>query len=240
MKSSILGSTLFVMLAGAANAADISIAPAADWSGAYIGVFGGYVTGSSDLSANTSLSNPPSFSQDGDLDGWLGGAQAGYDHDFGNGFVLGAVADWATSDVDSGKICFEDYGRGSCNDFDIQSSRDNSVDWLATFRARAGFAAGDFLFYATGGLAAGKVEVSFENLDAIGANYSDSETRTGWTAGGGIEFRLTQHISVGAEYLYVDLGSFETSYTEGRNQVELDAETDFVMNVMKASLNFRF
>lgn len=238
MKSVILSSTFLVMLAGAANAADVSIAPAADWTGAYIGVFGGYVSGSSDLNANSLSSTPPSIRQDGDFDGWLGGVQAGYDYDLGNGFVLGAVVDWATSNVESGNICFEDYGLGSCNNPDTDSQRYNSMDWLATFRARAGFAAGDILFYATGGLAAAGVEVNFDNLDAPGANYSDSDTLTGWTAGGGIEFRLTQHISVGGEYLYADLGSLETSYPDG--QYELDAKTDFVMNVMKASLNFRF
>lgn len=238
MKYAIPGAAFLVMLAGTAHAADIPLPPAADWTGAYAGVFGGIVSGSSDLNANSLSSTPPSIGQDGDFDGWLGGAQAGYDYDFGNGFVLGAVADWATSNVESGNICFEDYGLGSCNNPDTDSQRYNSMDWLATFRARAGFAAGDILFYATGGLSAAKVEVNFDNLDAPGANYSDSDTLNGWAAGGGVEFRLTQYISVGAEYLYVDLGSLETSYPDGAN--ELDAETEFVMNVMKASLNFRF
>ena len=102
-------------------------------------------------------------------------------------------------------------------------------------------ATGDALIYATGGLAVANVEVSIDNLGFDGDNYSDSDTLTGWTAGAGVEYRLTENVSVGAEYLYVDLGTVETNYeiTPGP-VVDIHSETDFTMSIVKASLNYRF
>jgi len=218
-----------------------------DWTGVYAGVFGGYAWGSADLSARTNAEDlqipsdviPYSFGQDGDMDGWLGGAQIGYDYDFGSGFVLGAVADFAITGTETGDVCLEDYARESCDDPDpFHTVGHGSMDWLATFRARAGFAAGDALIYATGGLAVADVEVSIDNLGFDGDNYSDSDTLTGWAAGAGIEYRVTENVSIGAEYLYVDLGEIDTSYTV--QALEIDAETEFNVSLVKASLNFRF
>jgi outer membrane immunogenic protein len=251
MKSYLLSSALLVMLASAANAADIADAPTSDWTGIYAGVFGGYAWGSADLSSTTNAEDfkipsediPSSFGAEGDLEGWLGGAQVGYDYDFGSGFVLGAVADWAITGLETDSACLEDFGREDCNDSDPFHTEGNaSMDWLATFRARAGFATGDALIYATGGLAVANVEVNIDNLGFDGDNYSDSDTLTGWTAGAGVEYRLTENVSVGAEYLYVDLGTVETNYelqTLGP-VVDIHSETDFTMNIVKASLNYRF
>lgn len=248
MKSALLGSTLLVMLAGVANAADIVDVPASDWTGAYVGVFGGYAWGSADLSSDITSPAPvpTSLDADADMDGWLGGAQIGYDYDIGTGFVIGAVADWAITGLESDSVCLEDFGL-SCTAED-RAEPDHAeghanMDWLATFRARAGFAAGDALIYATGGLAVASVEINVDDLEFLGDNYSDTDTLTGWTAGAGIEYRLTENVSVGAEYLYVDLGSVETSYevsVGAPDNTEIDSETDFTMSVVKASLNYRF
>ena len=51
------------------------------------------------------------------------------------------------------------------------------------------------------------------NLDYAGFGmgltfpYTGLETRTGWTAGGGVEFPIAPNWSVFAEYIYIDFGS---------------------------------
>ena len=76
-----------------------------------------------------------------------------------------------------------------------------SVDYLGTVRGRIGFLfATTLLVYATGGLAYGSVKSStsqfqgfvpplpFAITQAWGAAGSYSDTRTGWTVGGGLEW----------------------------------------------------
>jgi len=66
--------------------------------------------------------------------------------------------------------------------------------WIATARGRAGYAIDRVLLYVTGGGA-------FANLQAPGV----TTTGTGWTAGAGVEFALTQNWTAKAEYLFVDI-----------------------------------
>lgn len=63
----------------------------------------------------------------------------------------------------------------------------------------------------------------------------------GWTVGGGAEFKVTETVSVGAEYLYVDLGSEDYEFSSP-NQYGADVagEGDITMSVIRASLNYRF
>ncbi len=92
------------------------------------------------------------------------------------------------------------------------TSASTSANWLATLRGRAGWAFGDVLIYATGGLALSDIKVRNAFLDAIPIQFglgegSGSSTRLGWTLGGGGEWRFAPGWSVRAEYLYVDFGS---------------------------------
>lgn len=75
---------------------------------------------------------------------------------------------------------------------DISASGADFTNFLASIRGRLGIAANRTLFYATGGVAF---------LDWDDDAYTDS-TSTGWVAGLGVEHKLTQNLSIGAEGLY--------------------------------------
>ncbi|MBI5011850.1 MAG: outer membrane beta-barrel protein [Methylocystis sp.] len=94
-----------------------------------------------------------------------------------------------------------------------------NVDWFGTVRGRVGFtpiSIPNLMIYGTGGFAYGQVvnNVGFADnffnlgISSIGHGYYDN-TKTGWTAGGGIEWSpsMFPSWSLKAEYLYVDLGS---------------------------------
>jgi len=103
--------------------------------------------------------------------------------------------------------------------------------WDGSLRARAGFlVTPDTLIYATGGLAYGEVRGSFAysaqivypssfQTVATSGSQSWSDTRVGWTAGGGVETALTpgflQFFGLGwkarFEYRYTDLGHYSKS-----------------------------
>lgn len=80
----------------------------------------------------------------------------------------------------------------------------SSIDWYGTLRGRLGWSAGPILFYGTGGFAYGNVNLSSTVLsNSVGV----SDTRTGWVAGGGVEYKLSPDVILSAAYQYVDLGT---------------------------------
>jgi outer membrane immunogenic protein len=92
------------------------------------------------------------------------------------------------------------------------------LDYLGTVRGRVGvLARPDLLLYATGGLAYGRVDKGGSVFTAVtnsvfGNRFSfsqgfSSNTRTGYSVGGGFEWLLMRNWSVRAEYLYYDLDS---------------------------------
>lgn len=80
--------------------------------------------------------------------------------------------------------------------------------------SREGIAAGPCLGYAVGpvlpfvsaGVAVGRVSGELDG-ECPGDDWCGSDTKTGWTAGGGLEWAFNDKWSAKAEYLFVDLGS---------------------------------
>ena len=86
-------------------------------------------------------------------------------------------------------------------------------EWQASVRGRGGFTFDRWLVYATGGVAwAGvKAEAIYGPGTVLGvvtpgAFFSDRQTLVGATVGGGVEFALTDSVSLGVEYRYSDFG----------------------------------
>lgn len=92
------------------------------------------------------------------------------------------------------------------------------IDYLATIRGRLGYSFGPALLYATGGVAFAE----FEN--DLAADVLDE---TGWVAGGGLEYKIRDNWSLGAEGLY---HSFEAD----------DGFSDFDFWVARARLTYHF
>ena len=92
---------------------------------------------------------------------------------------------------------------------DVNSS---SISWLATVTGRVGYAAGSWLAYAKGGWAGADVELTLFDPNTPVRAHS-STWANGWTVGGGAEYRVSQRISLGVEYDYVELdtGSWTVS-----------------------------
>ncbi|MGA9601552.1 MAG: outer membrane beta-barrel protein, partial [Methylocystis sp.] len=102
-----------------------------------------------------------------------------------------------------------------------------SLDYIGTVRGRIGALINPaLLVYVTGGLAYGGVNSSTSQLQsgvgaifgpaltpAWGASGSYSDTRTGWTAGAGLEWMFWPNWSAKVEYLYYDLGT--VNYSSG-------------------------
>ena len=168
-------------------------------------------------------------------DGTVGGIQGGYNYQQGS-FVFGGEADLQLSDVGT-SISIPNAPGGAVNNPTGFTDLAFGVDYYSTIRGRAGLAIGRFLPYATAGVAIGKVE--FDRNYRVGTGEvtdSASSTRTGTTYGAGVDFAISDRLSVGAEYTKIDLGSddFDTAYSDGTVGL---ATIDTQFDVMKARVN---
>jgi outer membrane immunogenic protein len=120
--------------------------------------------------------------------GWLLGGTVGYNHQW-DMFVLGVEGDIAWSNIGGSTVS----GGATVS---------SNVNWIGTFRGRAGVAVDQALLYVTAGVAAAGVN------STVGAplNTSFSGVHTGWTAGAGLEYAVTDDWSVKGEYTYTALG----------------------------------
>ena len=206
----ILVSTAFVALVpGPASAADLTVyeAPApilapdpiaSSWSGFYFGVHGGY--GWAGDYSGVDSRDPADPDDDvffeSDADGPVLGGQLGINWQC-DWFVLGAEGDasWAGIDVDP------DESPGVFNDDDV-------VDFLASARLRAGIGFDRLLLYATGG-------VGFVGLNDPLVDDTDDGIETGWTAGAGGDFLVTDNLSLGVQYLHYGVGDDDEDRRDG-------------------------
>jgi outer membrane immunogenic protein len=151
-----------------------------------------------------------------DMDGWLGGAQAGYNWQLDQ-WVFGLEADiQATGEKDDPTFC----GTPGCPVGSAIGTSTTKLPWFGTFRGRVGRSTdtnsmwGPVLFYLTGGLAVGEIDGSYTGGLVGGpiGTVSTSTTRAGWAVGGGGEGRLGRsNWTLKLEYLYMDFGSVSGS-----------------------------
>jgi outer membrane immunogenic protein len=159
----------------------------------------------------------------GSQGGFIGGGQVGYNYQFGGSFVVGLEADF--QGLSSGNSSRTIASAAPWSNYFISGvtttvqSVSGSLDYLGTVRGRAGYLVfPQLLVYGTGGLAYGGAQLSAAMLQAdnpapysqngawaAAGNYSD--TRVGWTAGGGVEYKFFDNWSAKVEYLYYNLGS---------------------------------
>ena len=99
---------------------------------------------------------------------------------------------------------------GTLTNTDTQSA---GLRWIGTVRGRLGLAVNRALFYATGGLAYGQAVASSSGIVLDNGRNPDlylgdaSGLRTGYTVGGGLEYAVTNNLTIRGEYLYYNLGT---------------------------------
>jgi outer membrane immunogenic protein len=229
MKKRLLVGALLIAASGPAFAADLS-KPAPvytkapppmiyNWSGFYIGVNGGGAWGRSSFAFPATGTTMGDFNTSGGL---IGGT-------VGFNWQSGPVVFGVEGDGDWANIKGTGSDTVQCPAPITCSTTDS---WLATARGRLGFAANEWLFYGTGGGAFGDVKMANSGLPG------QSVTRSGWTAGAGIEYGVTPNVSFKVEYLHVDLGTANCSL--GNCAVGDTANVAFRAEVIRAGLNWRF
>jgi outer membrane immunogenic protein len=170
---------------------------------------------------------------------WAAGASAGYNWQQGN-FVYGFETDFSGTGLKSSMTGGPTQTAGTCTS---TANTEANVDWYGTGRGRVGWAAGQVLFYGTGGLAYGKVDLSSNfSTGTLSLNSQTSSIRIGWVAGGGIDYMLLPNVFLNFEYQYVDLGTanLAVSATDGVSQIIGEtAGAHAAFHVVTAGLSWR-
>ncbi len=220
--------SLALLMAGVAAPALAQTAP--DWTGPYIGIYGGAVENNEQ--AGEALVFDRDFDGEFDDQVVLFGTGA-------NAFSPGSCDGQALNQTAAGGCDVDDTGvEGSIRaGYDMQfggfvvgvvgewsavNLSDNVTSFsttpanyvfkrelndMAALRLRAGFAAGSGLYYVTGGAAYAGIDNSFRTTNTANSFtvQEDEDDADGYQLGGGVEWRLAPGLSVTGEYLYTSL-----------------------------------
>jgi outer membrane immunogenic protein len=177
--------------------------PIFTWTGIYIGGQVGYAwgTGANNFSGFLPDGTVIATSAGGTPNGVIGGANVGFNYQI-NQWVLGleGTVD-GTSLSNTAVAAFPDGSTLAAH---------TTADIQGSIRGRLGIAWDRALIYATGGVAFGGFNTNVvlsDPHDGIFVNGSRSNTRVGWTVGGGIQYAVTNNWSVRAEYRFSDFGT---------------------------------
>ena len=226
------------MPAGIAVYPEIVQSSSVDWSGFYAGFNLGYGLGNADPVDVTAFPGAAGATFGAiEPEGWQGGLQAGVNMQRGN-LVFGLEGDLQLSDI---------TGTATASSGGVTATGTMDLDWSGALRPRIGVSTGPALIYATGGLAFGGLAGT---VDVVGAAGETSTLTTsgdiafGYTLGGGVEYALSDSISIKGEYQFTHLSA------EARGRVYDAAGTDLGLepnswinadtHTIKAGLNFHF
>lgn len=212
-------------LAGSALAADLPVRepppvfvppppPPFTWSGPYVGGHVGYTWGNykGDLADN--FGDFTSFNTG--FDGFIGGGHIGWNWDsnqYGRflpglgldlshwiigieGDVDGTAANRTVSQFVSANGFFPGF-------FPLVNASAN-IGVQASVRGRIGYAWDRLMIFATGGVAFADFNTDISTPFGGGGR---SNTRTGWTVGGGVEYGISNNWLIRAEYRYAQFGT---------------------------------
>jgi outer membrane immunogenic protein len=237
-----------------ARAADLAVPPADGclWCGFYLGANAGWAFGTTAVTTTSFFPAPflaidvaavnagasPTLSSNG----VTGGAQAGYNWQIGRA-VFGLETDFDVPSLKASQSGTFPFASAPALFFNTATTV--STDWLVTLRPRAGWTINNWLVYATGGLAVGRETLS-QTVNLLAGNVLSSNfsvTQIGWTAGAGVEAKLTPNLSAKAEYLYVGLGTTPAIagvLTPAAAASGVSNATRFGTSIARVGLNWQF
>ncbi|CAN3990041.1 outer membrane protein [Methylocystis bryophila] len=181
----------------------------------------------------------PNGNQTGNAGGVIGGLQVGYNFQFNPSIVVGVETDFQGSSLGGNgpgnysiyPSPFVNPTSGALNDVLVPVAAINGgrlgLDYIGTVRGRAGWLfTPTLLVYGTAGFAYGGVSA-----------WGQSNIRTGWTAGGGLEWMFAPNWSAKVEYLYADLSSGGQTGGFGWNW---GYHFHPQVNIVRAGVNYHF
>ncbi len=216
---------------GAASAADLAarpytkapvmaVNPAYDWSGFYIGGHLGYLWGKTRVVDDGVLTEPGA-----PTNGVVGGVLAGYNWQSGP-LVLGIEGDFGWTNAVGHGIATITTTTTTPNTYELH--------WTSHLVGKAGYAVGQWLLFATGGLSA--ADLTFiEGITTTTTTRAPGGKYVGFSVGGGVEYAFTPNLLARLQYIYDDFGGKNyTAADGGIYRVSLTGQT------LRGALSWKF
>jgi outer membrane immunogenic protein len=200
--------------------------PLYDWSGFYVGVFGGGGYGNHNYNNATGPAGNANFTLNYSSTGGIAGGEVGYNAQSGN-YLFGIEADGFWSGI-NGNDASQQLGV-----IDQSNLRDGF-----TLRARGGIAVDRLLLFFTGGWAYGDI---LHTSTAAGLPVDQfSNQRNGLTGGAGIAYALTNNLTGKIEYRYYDFGRYSRAGNPLTPNGQLPYTVDSTYSVVTLGLDYKF
>jgi outer membrane immunogenic protein len=238
------GAALTALSGGFAFAADLPAkaaqpATAYDFTGIYIGglIGGGFSTHDvSDPALGPLLGEP--YAQGISASGFIGGADGGARRQFGK-LVVGVEGD-----ITWGNLNGTNASAFGPSTLTISRAFTADTNWTGTTAATFGTTFDPtVLLYGKAGVAWASTHYtdswSVPGMPSFGGTASD--TRVGWTLGAGVEWAVSNSLSLKAEYTYLDFGKHNVAIDEapaGVGVMPITQDSNHI-NQFKAGLNWR-
>lgn len=235
------------LIATSAKAADIGprytkapvAAPLWNWTGFYVGGHVGGGFSEANVSAVQPLwpSDVGNFSTNGS--GVVGGGQIGYNWQFAPNWVLGIEGDISGTGIRNNAVApVTILGVPQPN---VNHEADRNIDWMASVRGRLGWTSDRWMVYATGGAAWADVNyrTNFVGLP-INVSLNKNVTLSGWVAGGGVEYAVSNNWTVRGEYLHYDFGSETVVNPTIAPGFNYSTTFDNKIHVVRGGVNYKF
>jgi len=172
-----------------------------DWTGFYVGGFGGGGFGNHDLLNSNGPTASEVFTFNYTSTGAIAGGEFGYNWQSGN-YLIGFEADGFWSGI-----------KGSDATQALGFVDQSDLRWGATLRARGGITVDRLLLFFTGGVAFGDIVHTSTNPGFPVDQFSNH--RPGLTAGGGVAYAITNNVLGKLEYRFYDLGKYSRTGPNG-------------------------
>ncbi len=255
MKKTLLAAVVISMpgLTGTALAADLAFktpsppaAPAFSWSSCYFGMHVGGAFARKSMTDPVALAEGDAASQDPTFapsstgvttakvspSGVVVGGQLGCDYQFAPHWVVGIEGMASGSDLLGATTVGLPGGDPGDN-----ASVSSRTTFLSSVTGRLGYAIDRTLFYGKAGIA--WADNRYDVTGTLAGNpiaLEGFDTRTGWTAGAGVEWAFARNWSVSLEYDYYSFGTGTAILSDGDFSGPLNAKQN--IQVVKAGVNF--
>ncbi len=223
------------------------------WTGCYAGAHLGAGWGRTSISEPLGYIANPGVPIDVNTGaGVLGGAQVGCDYQFASNWVIGAAGDFSWASIDGQAT--DPFFTGKYGNPITLSSK---TEWLATATARLGYTWDRWMIYGKGGAAWAHDKYSIGNLvswgnpagylcasagNLIACNPSGSTTRSGWTAGLGIEWAFADNWSASLEYDHYGFGTRSVTLADSNTALPTSGPVNVKERIeaVKVGVNYHF
>jgi outer membrane immunogenic protein len=212
--------------------APVVASPVYDWSGFYVGVFGGGGWGNHNINNATGpASSFADYTANYSSQGGVAGGEAGFNLQSGN-IVVGIEADGFWSGMRG-----DDAAAVAAGKFPIASVDADNLRWGGTLRARGGIAVDRWMLFFTGGWAFG--DIVHTNTDPVLGVDQFTVHSNGLTSGGGIQYALMNNLIGKVEYRYYNFNGYNRPGNPLTPNGQLPFTTETTYSVITVGLDYK-